>query len=168
MIAKVRPATPEDLNEIMPIYGLAREFMRRNGNNGQWVNGYPNEQFILQEIEEGHSFVCENHEGEITGTFCFIIGEDPTYLKIYEGHWLNNDLYGTVHRLGSSGKDRGVAKACFEWCFNQCPNIRVDTHRDNKVMQQIIRDLDFQYCGIIYLSDGSERLAYQRTLKNEL
>ena len=164
MITTIRSATNNDLQVIMPIYDLARDFMCKAGNAGQWVNGYPTQQFITEEIKAGHSFVCENHNGEITGTFCFIIGEDPTYQKIFNGQWLNNELYGTVHRIASSGKDRGVARACFEWCFNQCPNIRVDTHRDNHVMQHILSDLEFHYCGLIYLSDGSERLAYQRTL----
>jgi len=40
----------------------------------------------------------------------------------------------------------------------------VDTHRDNRVMQQIITSQGFTYCGIIYVSDGSPRLAYQKKL----
>ena len=164
MITNIRHTTHTDLPEIMSIYSVARDFMRSTGNVGQWVNGYPTVQFISEEIDAGHSFVCINREGEITGTFCFIIGEDPTYMKIYDGQWLNNELYGTVHRIASSGKERGIAKVCFEWCFNQCPNIRVDTHRNNLVMQHILKDIEFQYCGVIYLSDGAERLAYQKTL----
>jgi hypothetical protein len=84
MITKIRPATYKDLPEIMPIYDIARDFMRSTGNEGQWINGYPTEKFITEEIEAGHSFICENSAGEIVGTFCFIIGEDPTYLKIYD------------------------------------------------------------------------------------
>lgn len=164
MITKIRPATYKDLPEIMPIYDIARDFMRSTSNEGQWINGYPTEKFITEEIEAGHSFICENSAGEIVGTFCFIIGEDPTYLKIYDGQWLNDELYGTVHRIASSGKEKGVAKACFEWCFTQCPNIRVDTHRNNIVMQKILGSLGFHYCGIIYVSDGSERLAYQKKI----
>lgn len=164
MVTNIIPATLDDLSEIMPIYSSAREFMRNTGNIGQWVNGYPKEQFIIEEIKAGHCFVCENQVGEITGTFCFIVGEDPTYLKIYNGEWLNDEQYGTVHRIASSGKDSGVAKACFEWCFNQCSNIRVDTHRNNFIMQQVFENLKFHYCGIIYLSDGSERLAYQKSM----
>lgn len=140
--------------------------MQRSNNATQWGEGYPSTAFIQHEINAGHSFVCENESGVPVGTFCFILGEDPTYQKIYQGEWLNEgELYGTVHRIASSGKEKGVAEACFRWCFNQHHNIRVDTHRDNKVMQHIIRKLGFTYCGIILVQDGSERLAFQKITK---
>ena len=54
-------------------------------------------------------------------------------------------------------------------------NIRIDTHRDNKIMQHNILKQGFTYCGIIYLQSGDaldqrslaskgtqERLAYQK------
>jgi hypothetical protein len=163
MIMHIRPSSRADLPEVMEMYAIAREFMRRNGNASQWSDNYPSEHFISEEIDNGHSFVCENQAEEMVGTFCFILGEDPAYATIYEGSWLNDEPYGTVHRIASTGKEKGVAKACFEWCFAQCPNIRVDTHRDNQVMQRILNSLDFVYCGIIYVSNGTERLAYQKT-----
>ena len=162
MIADIRRTTEADLPEVMAIYAVARDFMRLNGNATQWVNGYPTESFIREEIAAGHSFICENQSGEPVGTFCFIPGDDPTYSKIYEGEWLNSDPYASVHRLASSGKEKGVARACFEWCFRQCSNIRVDTHRDNVVMQRILEEMEFTFCGIIYVSNGTERLAYQK------
>lgn len=163
MITRISPSTHADLPIVMEMYAVAREFMRSSGNASQWDSGYPSEQYIREEIDAGHSFVCENETGELVGTFCFIIGDDPTYANIYEGKWLNNDCYGTVHRIASAGKEKGVAEACFRWCFKQCRNIRVDTHRDNRVMQHILSKLDFTFCGIIYVLDGTERLAYQKT-----
>ena len=41
-------------------------------------------------------------------------------------------------------------------------NLRVDTHRDNRVMQHLLLQHGFTYCGIIHLASGDERLAYQR------
>lgn len=162
MIIRIRPTTHDDLPEVMEIYDIARNFMRCSGNALQWTEGYPSSVYITAEIDAGHSFVCENRDGELVGTFCFIIGDDPTYENIYEGEWLNNQLYGTVHRIASSGKEKGVAEACFRWCFTQCHNIRVDTHRDNLIMQRIFEKMGFNYCGIIYVANGTERLAYQR------
>ncbi|MEA4917574.1 GNAT family N-acetyltransferase [Proteiniphilum sp.] len=162
MITRIRPTTHEDLPEVMKMYDIARDFMRSNGNAIQWVDGYPSAAYITEEIEANHSFICENDKGELVGTFCFIIGDDPTYANIYGGKWLNNGLYGTIHRIASAGKEKGVAEACFRWCFTQCPNIRVDTHRDNRVMQRILEKLGFTYCGIIYVANGTARLAYQR------
>lgn len=43
-------------------------------------------------------------------------------------------------------------------------SIRVDTHRDNISMQKMLLKNGFKYCGIIYLKDGSERLAYDKLL----
>jgi RimJ/RimL family protein N-acetyltransferase len=166
MITRIRHTTTADLPEVMAMYAVARDFMRRNGNASQWVNGYPTEEFIREEISAGHSFVCENQSGELVGTFCFVPGDDPTYARIYEGEWLDNEPYATVHRLASSGKEKGVANACFEWCFSQCPNIRVDTHQDNVVMQRILEKLGFTYCGIIFVANGTPRLAYQKKISD--
>lgn len=163
MITQIRPATHADLAEVMAIYAIARDHMFHTGNASQWASGYPSEALIVEEIEAGHSFVCENEEGVTVGTFCLIQGEDPTYEKIYDGEWLNHRPYASVHRIASSGKEKGVAKACIAWCFTQCPNIRVDTHRDNRAMQHILASLGFTYCGIIFVSNGTERMAYQKT-----
>ena len=44
------------------------------------------------------------------------------------------------------------------------PNIRVDTHSDNHIMQHLLARHGFTLCGTIYLASGSPRLAYQRLL----
>jgi len=164
MITQIRHTKEVEIAEVMEIYAAARVFMQRSGNPGQWGDHYPAEAFIREEIAAGHSFVCLNERDAVVATFCFILGEDPTYQQIFEGGWLNEDPYGTLHRIASRGSEKGVARACFEWCFRQCPNIRVDTHRDNRVMQQVIESMGFSYCGIIYVGDGSPRLAYQKKL----
>lgn len=148
----------------MEIYDYARAFMRANGNATQWIDGYPSEALIRQEVEEEHSFVCIDEQEEIVGTFCFILGDDPTYLRIYDGAWLSDEPYGVIHRMATGGNRKGVAKACLDWCFERCGNIRVDTHRDNKVMQHILTKYGFQPCGIIFVKNGTERIAYQRII----
>lgn len=158
----IRPAGLGDLPLVMEIYDYARAFMRANGNVTQWVNGYPSEELIRQEIQDGHSFVCTDGDGEIVGTFCFILGDDPTYQQIYDGAWLNDEPYGVIHRMGTNGKRKGIAEACLNWNFQQSVNIRVDTHRDNLVMQHILEKNGFKRCGIIYVRDGTERIAYQK------
>ena len=57
----------------MEIYDYARAFMRATGNTTQWIDGYPSEALIRREIEESHSFACIDEQGEILGTFCFIL-----------------------------------------------------------------------------------------------
>ena len=79
--------------------------------------------------------------------------------------WLSDEPYGTIHRLASSGEVRGIARLVFGWCFEQIPNIRVDTHADNQVMQSLLTRLGFVVCGTIIAGDGYPRIAYQRLLR---
>ncbi len=158
----IKKTEQADLSIVMGIYDCARNFMRANGNSDQWINGYPSAELISREIKEGHSFVCENNEGKIIGTFCFIEGEDPTYLRIYGGRWLNDEPYGVIHRMASSGEEKGIMAECLKWCFLRCKNIRVDTHRRNLVMRNVLKKNGFTQCGIIYIQDGTERLAFQK------
>lgn len=165
MTFRIRPATFADLPQLMCIYETARRFMREHGNGEQWGNGYPSEALLADDIQQRRSFVCLTPHNEIAGTFCYVEWDEPAYGKIYHGAWLNGDPYGVIHRLASSGKERGVAQACIDWCFERCSNVRIDTHRNNKVLQNILQKAGFHYCGIIRLEDGSERLAYQKITK---
>ena len=72
--------------------------------------------------------------------------------------------YHVVHRIGSYPDVHGVFNAIMDWCFQRERNIRIDTHRANGIMQHCILNYGFQYCGIIYLESGDERLAYQKIL----
>ncbi len=171
---KIRNADIRDLPRMLEIYAAARQFMRDTGNPNQWKDSYPPEEIVKKGIQEGKAYVCvaEGPEdgreeealeaGEILGTFYFAVEEDPTYHKIYEGSWLNEEPYGVVHRVASSGRGRGFAKACFDWAGERCTNLRIDTHRENRVMQHVLEKNGFQRCGIIYLANGEERLAYHR------
>lgn len=91
----------------------------------------------------------------------FFIGVDPTYSYIEGGQWLNDFPYGVVHRLASDGTEKGVGAACLEWCFGYIRNLRVDTHHDNTIMQNLLKKMNFTYCGIIITHNGTPRLAYQ-------
>ena len=43
--------------------------------------------------------------------------------------------------------------------------MKIDTHRENRVMQKLLEKNGFTYCGIIYAEDGSRRMAYQKQAK---
>jgi RimJ/RimL family protein N-acetyltransferase len=158
---EIAKASMEDMDVLLAMYAFAREFMRSTGNVTQWEETYPPESLLVESIEQGKQYVCLR-EQEIVGTFYFGVEEEVTYQRIVDGHWLNDRPYGVVHRLASNGKARGVARFCLAWCFEQCPNIRVDTHRDNRVMQKILEQAGYHYCGIIYVRNGTERLAFQK------
>ena len=156
---KIRLSKEEDLKTIMEIYDLARKFMKEQGNPTQWGEDYPSKLLIEADIRSHQSFVVEE-DGKIVGTFAFIIGEDPTYQVIEKGAWRSTEPYGTIHRIASNGQVKGLAHQCFDFCLQQIPYLRIDTHADNQPMQAAIRRYGFSQCGTIYLPDGSPRLAY--------
>ena len=160
----IRLAQTNDLTAIMTVLDAAREIMRSDGNTGQWINGYPDKTVIQTDIENKNGFVVEE-DTRIIAYFAFIPSPEPTYAKIYNGAWLDDTLpYHVIHRIGSTPDSHGVFKAIMDWCFSRDPNIRIDTHEDNHIMQHCITRYGFTYCGIIYLQSGDERLAYQKIL----
>ncbi len=158
----IRRSTPRDICHIMEIYDAAKLYMRKCGNFNQWTCGYPDNDTILTDIAKKNHYLAEDEEGNILMVFSFIIGSDPTYNVIEDGAWLNDRPYGTIHRIASSGLQGGMLKACVRYCANMIDNIRIDTHADNSPMQNALHNLNFNFCGIIYLPDGSPRLAFQK------
>ena len=158
----IRPATFTDLDRLMEIFEAARRFMESTGNPNQWINGYPQRALIAEEISQEHCYVCQDEEGKTIGTFCFVPSPDPNYACIEDGVWLNDAPYHVIHRLASDGSEKGIFKACIDWCALQDTNLRADTHADNKVMQHLLEKNGFIRCGIIYVANGTPRIAYQR------
>ena len=157
---EIRPAKKEDLPRILEIYAFARAFMAENGNPGQWGKTRPTSEQTEQDMEARKLYaVCC---GEIIhGVFFFQIGEEPTYREIYDGGWHENRPYGVIHRIAGDGSG-GVFAAALASCREKTEYLRIDTHRDNAVMQHLLKKSGFRYCGRIYVADGSERLAYDR------
>ena len=160
----IRLTQLSDLPRLQEIFAIARRFMQETGNPTQWLEDYPSEELLHEDIAFGDSFVCLVDD-RIVATFVLRGGEDPTYLKIYEGAWKNDKPYATIHRIASSGKMKGVFHAVMQFARQRYQNIRIDTHQDNQVMQRAILKEGFQYCGIIYCWPGEEgkRVAYQNT-----
>ena len=159
MYYRIRPAQMNDLERIEAIYAYARKFMAEHGNPNQWGNIYPLRQWLKQDIEEMALFVMEDDTG-IHGVFYFAIGEDQTYNEIFDGEWKDHSPYGTIHRIAGDGSG-GILKTAVMFCREQIGHLRIDTHEDNTVMQKALCKLAFRYCGVIYVEDGTPRLAYE-------
>ena len=159
MSCTIRKATLSDLPRIREIYEIARQFMRKNGNHLQWGKGDEPEALIEEDICQGNLYVLE--EADIHAVFAFIIGEDPTYLEIEEGSWKSEEPYAAVHRVASDGTVQGVLGHVMDYCSAQVPHLRIDTHKDNKVMQHVLEKYGFVSCGIVHVRDGSPRIAYE-------
>lgn len=159
----IRSARREDLPAIQLIYTSARKYMRANGNHKQWIHGYPDDELLLSDIGKNQLFVIEKAvDGIICAAFAFIIGDDPTYSYIEGGSWLSDTAYGTIHRIASDGTERDILRQAVRFCEEQIRHLRIDTHQDNHIMQQVILRNGFERRGIIYLEDGSPRIAYEK------
>lgn len=160
-LTQIFAAEKKDMQRILEIYAYARAFMRKTGNPNQWKNGFPPEELLLNDISAGNLYVLKQ-EATIHAVFFFAIGEDPTYKKIEDGTWLSDTEYGVIHRVASDGEIKGVLSMIVDFCSQKTSHLRIDTHRDNQIMQRAIVKNGFQKRGIIYTASGSPRIAYER------
>ena len=143
----IRKSRPEDIDKIMPVYDSARQFMRSKG--------------ILADIAAGNHYIGIDSKGMPAMVFALILGPDPTYDIIEDGAWPHNGPYGTIHRLASTGRHRGILAACTAYALKLADTIRLDTHADNSAMLTAAGRLGYVRCGVIYCQDGTPRIAMQ-------
>lgn len=154
----IRPAVSSDLDRILEIYEIGKAFMRASGNHAQWINGYPFPDLLEDDIAAGNLYVV-TEDSAICGVFAFILGDDPTYAVIENGSWRSGSPYGTIHRIASDGSG-GILAAALTFARGIISHIRVDTHADNLPMQHQVEKFGFSRRGIIYVEDGTPRVAY--------
>lgn len=164
-----RKAVGGDADRIMEIIRQAQRYFRENGID-QWQNGYPNPDVVMNDIKNENNYVLLKC-GSIIATAVVSFDGEETYGSIYEGNWAGSGSYAVIHRIAveQSMKGSGIAAVMMGNIETLCrkagmQSIRVDTHRDNRSMQRMLSKNGFQYCGIIYLKDGSERLAFEKLI----
>lgn len=164
-----RKSTKKDIKEIMDIIKQAQSYFKIQGIN-QWQNGYPNEEVINIDVNKGHSYVLLK-ENKIVATVAISFDGEKNYDTIYEGAWLTNDTYGVIHRIAVSNnyKSLGLSHKIIKYTEKLCKDnninsIKVDTHIENMVMQNLLKRNDFKYCGVIYLDDGDKRVAFEKII----
>jgi GNAT superfamily N-acetyltransferase len=169
---KFSPSQKENLASIMSIIHDAQVYLAYQ-NIDQWQDGYPNEKAILTDISNGASFVVKNEDDTVLATAMFTTKPEPTYTNI-NGNWLTakNAIYGVIHRMavGRAYRKLGTAKFILNECEqklkeNKVPSMRIDTHEDNKGMQNLLKKSDYVFCGVIILVSGATRLAFEKLLK---
>ena len=161
-----------DVKSVTQIIAQAQEYMRNSGID-QWQDGYPNEESIKDDVNRGESFVFVDKEsGKIAATAMISLAPEPTYSCIKDGEWKYDEFpYAVIHRIAVSNelKGQGIAGQIFDFASNYALEhgfnyLRVDTHRDNKSMRRRIEKSGFEYSGIIYVEDSTERLAFEKKL----
>ena len=163
----IRPAAASDLPALRPVFEAAKGIMRADGNLDQWsAPGFPPEDLLLRDIDRGGGFVISSGaegavEISLRAYFALLPSPEPTYDRI-DGAWLTDEPYGVIHRIASYPEDHGIFAAIIDFAAAHYAHLRIDTHRDNRIMQHLLSRHGFTCCGIIWLTDGTERLAYER------
>ena len=139
----VRKSEYKDLDRMKEIFSAARKYMRESGNPNQWGDDRPDMEQVKRDIDVGNSYIIESN-GEAVGTFAFIRGIDPTYLKI-EGAWIDDASYGTIHRIASDGSMKGVFETALRFAESFGEDVRIDTHEDNQTMLHLIEKKRYQH-----------------------
>ncbi|MDR0845938.1 MAG: GNAT family N-acetyltransferase [Lactobacillales bacterium] len=156
----MRKAKITDVPSITEIIEGAKLTLREIGSP-QWQADYPNEETILDDIERGYGWV-EERDGQVVAYLAAVTDGDPNYYFI-EGHWLPSDWkYTAIHRVAIHRDylGQGVASTMFDALdFGE---LRIDTHALNLPMRRLIEKSGFSYRGVIYVADGTPRMAYQK------
>ena len=139
-------------DEISPRASLGRD---DSSNDGAFVISSGAEKSSVMPGSTGHL------APRIVAYFALLPSPEPTYSHI-DGAWLTDEPYGVIHRIASYPDVHGIFSAIIDFAASRYPHLRIDTHRDNRIMQHVIESAGFTYCGIIWLTDGTERLAYER------
>lgn len=167
---KFRKSEKKDINIIMEIINEAKDYFKNNRID-QWQNDYPNEKIILNDINNSESYVLCDENEKIIASCVISFREEKSYNIIEKGKWKSSLPYAVIHRIAikSNLKGMGISNNLIKETEKMClkrniRSIRIDTQKDNKSMQKFIIKNNFEYCGIIYISDGSERLAYEKLL----
>lgn len=162
-------AQKKDLSAIMKIVADAQRYLASLGID-QWQNGYPEDFVIQNDIDNNEMYILHGSENTLLGISMFTIQPESTYEKI-EGKWLTpaDSVYGVIHRMAvlTNYKKAGLAQFMFNEFEkrlkeNGIKSMRIDTHKDNKGMQALLKKRNYTYCGVIYVRDGSPRLAFEK------
>ncbi len=164
----IRLANQNDIENILEIVGDAQQSLKRRCIN-QWQNGYPNRESIQADIEKGVGYVVL-WKDEIAAYAAIIINGEPEY-KNLDGKWLSEQDYVVIHRIcvRKSCTRQGLAsylmhKAEEIALQNNAHSFKIDTHKDNGYMMNLLKKEGFAYCGEIHYPHG-ERIAYEKLLR---
>ena len=162
-----KKATIENLDDIMHIIKGSQAYLKSQGVD-QWQDGYPNNETIGNDIDNNNSYILLQ-DNMILAVAAVIEGPDKTYKSIYNGNWVTDNEYMVIHRMAVNPRFHGqgigtkIIKHVEQITRKKgIKSIKVDTHKANISMQKVLIKNEFEYCGIIYLEDGDERMAFEK------
>ena len=170
----LRKAEEGDIPRILKITEDARASLRKYRVD-QWQGEYPTREIFENDIRIGECYViC--HGDEVAAFFVHSEREEPTYADITDGKWTADMPYCVLHRAAVAAEYRGTGLSAqlikfVEQLTRDCGRraVRVDTHKKNKPMQNLLREAGFRYRGNILISSepghDPHRQAFEKILK---
>ena len=171
-----RPAVMEDIPRILEIVQAARESLGRFGID-QWQGPYPGAERFEEDIRLNQCFIVE-HAGDTGAFFVLSTLPEPSYDDITDGKWSADMPCCVLHRAAVAREYRGsgMSQALMRCADEQARAygrkcIRVDTHRKNKPMQNLLRESGYRYRGNILVDaepgHDPHRQAFEKILKDK-
>ena len=171
-----RPAVMEDIPRILEIVQAARESLGRFGID-QWQGPYPGAERFEEDIHLNQCFIVE-HAGDTGAFFVLSTLPEPSYDDITDGKWSADVPCCVLHRAAVAREYRGsgMSQALMRCADEQARRyglkcIRVDTHRKNKPMQNLLRESGYRYRGNILVDaepgHDPHRQAFEKLLKDK-
>ena len=171
-----RLAVSEDIPRVLEIVQDARESLARF-HIDQWQGPYPDAARFEEDIRLGQCFVL-THGEDIPAFFVLSPLPEPGYAAITDGKWSADIPYCVLHRAAAAKEYRGsgISQAIIRCAEEQArvyglKCIRVDTHKKNKPMQNLLRESGFRYRGNILVESepghDPHRQAFEKILKDK-
>ena len=169
---EIRKSICIDTGALMALFDEARTTIAQLGID-QWQAGYPSLEVVDEDIalERSYAVIID---GQLRGTFVLIEDGEPTYDKIYDGAWESGNEsrdYVAIHRVAVSVavRGKGISTSIISYAEAHAralgrASLRIDTHTGNVVMRRMLEKHGFRYCGVIYLENGSPRVAYEKII----
>ena len=171
-----RAATVADLDDVMNITSEAKAVLRQR-EISQWMDEYPARDDFLKVIEK-HELNLIFHGQELAGFFSLSAKEEAVFASIGDGKWTEGIPACVLHRVALSAEYRGsgisqnlmkAAEKQAEALGFHC--IRTDTHKKNKPMLNLLRNLNYRYRGNVFYMEEAlrgrdpSRQAYEKIWK---
>ena len=156
-----------ELSDCIQVLADGRRYQQSQGFT-QWPEGYPAEEDVRQDILDRRGYVLK--DGSVICAYFYVDSFDKSYRDI-QGAWHSDEDYLVIHRVAIADGYRGtgVSSILFR-VFEDIArskgifNLRIDTHAQNKPMQQVLKKNGYSFCGTV-IQDNGLRWGYDKILR---
>ena len=171
MDQEIRLATEADIPQVMEVIADAKELFKSQGSV-QWqdADGYPHEGTIRNDLLKSQLFISLIKD-KVVGMIAILRDEDKNYKVIYDGEWISDKPYYTIHRLAVRKGYYGqhIAYNLIEFAKKKAKDdgiasVRADTMVENMQMRGLLKKCGFTQCGKVILDSkcaDPSRLAFE-------